>query len=88
MACRTVRPKADLQRVVRTPDGTVLVDDTGRLAGRGAYVCGTGDCLTHALDKGILGRALKTTLPADTRDALLAGIPTDTTIQGGARGQE
>jgi uncharacterized protein len=77
-----------LQRIVRTPDGTVVVDATGRLAGRGAYVCRTGDCFAQALEKGAMGRALKLSLPAETRDALLAGIPTDMTIQGGARGQE
>lgn len=70
------------------PDGAVVVDEGGRLAGRGAYICRTGDCLSRALDKGALGRALKTSLPAETRDALLAGIPTDMTIQGGTRGQE
>ncbi len=51
-------------------------------------MCRTGDCLTLALDKGSLGRALKTSLPAATRDALLASLTTDMTIQGGARGQE
>ena len=88
MACRTVGPKADLQRIVRTSDGTVCMDPTGRLAGRGAYVCRTGDCAIRAIDKGALGRALKTSIPAATRDALLANVPTDMTIQGGTRGQE
>ncbi len=70
------------------PDGTVRIDPTGRLAGRGAYICRTGDCAIRALDKGALGRALKTSIPAAMRDALLADIPTDMTIQGGTRGQE
>jgi len=65
-----------------------MVDDSGRMAGRGAYICRTGDCLSRALDKGALGRALKTSLSAEARDALLATISTDMTIQGGARGQE
>ena len=76
-------------RVVRTPDGTVALDESGRMAGRGAYVCRTSDCLDRALAKGALGRALKTTLPADLRDALAAGLTNpNTTIEGGARGQE
>ena len=65
-----------------------MVDDSGRLAGRGAYVCRTDECLARALDKGALGRALKTSLRAEARAALLAGITHDMTIQGGARGQE
>jgi len=66
----------------------VVADDSGRIAGRGAYVCRDGDCLAKALDKGALGRALKTSVPAATRDALLASLTNDMTIQGGARGQE
>ena len=89
VACRTSRPKRELVRIVRTPDGTVVVDDTGRLAGRGAYVCRTAACLTIANTRGALSRALETTVPT----ALLASIElgTDThhdTIEGGARGQE
>jgi predicted RNA-binding protein YlxR (DUF448 family) len=69
----------------------VRADETGRAAGRGAYVCRTGDCLDKAITKGALTRALKTPLPVDLRVAL-AGSLTDTTmntiIEGGARGQE
>ena len=74
-------------RIVRTVTGDVILDETGRSAGRGAYVCRTGDCLEKALTKGALSRALKTPLPAETRDAL-AGSLTNTDIEGGARGQE
>src|ERR671916_796064 len=39
VACRSPRPKRELVRVVRAPDGTVTVDDTGKKSGRGAYLC-------------------------------------------------
>ena len=89
MACRTVRPKRDLVRIVRTPDGRIVLDDTGRLAGRGAYVCRTAGCLTIANTKSALSRALETSVPT----ALLASIDLGTgkqhdDIEGGARGQE
>ncbi len=74
-------------RLVRRPDGTVTVDPTGRLAGRGAYVCRTAACLEKAIIKGALSRALRTPLPADLRTSL-AGSMTDHTVEGGARGQE
>ena len=74
-------------RLVRTPDGTVSVDPTGRMAGRGAYVCTTAACLDKAIAKGALSRALRTPLPADLRTSL-AGSITDHTIEGGARGQK
>jgi predicted RNA-binding protein YlxR (DUF448 family) len=76
-------------RIVRTPDGALIADESGRLAGRGAYVCRTAACLTIANTKGALTRALHTPVPA----ALLASIDltagsTHDTIEGGARGQE
>ena len=76
-------------RIVRTPDGSVTIDDTGRLAGRGAYVDRSTECLDKAIAKGVLSRALKTQLPADLREALIGSL-TDmhTTIEGGARGQK
>ena len=54
-------------RIVRTPIGDVVADETGRAAGRGAYVCRTEACLDKAITKGALSRALKTPLPPDLR---------------------
>ena len=88
MACRTSRAKRELRRIVRTPSGDVVFDPSGRLAGRGAYVCHDTDCLSIAIDKGALTRALDTTLPAAfLADAASGAIPTHIT-RGGARGQE
>ena len=76
-------------RIVRTPAGDVVIDETGRAAGRGAYVCRASDCLDKTLPKGALSRALKTPLPSDVREALAGSLTqTDTIIEGGARGQE
>lgn len=76
-------------RIVRTPTGDVRLDETGRAAGRGAYICRTTDCLDTAIAKGALSRALKTPLPTDLREALAESIePMNTIIEGGARGQE
>jgi len=76
-------------RLVRTPEGSVTVDPSGRLAGRGAYVCRTAACLDKAITKGALSRALRTQLPADVRTSL-AGSATAymTDAEGGSRGQE
>jgi predicted RNA-binding protein YlxR (DUF448 family) len=65
-----------------------VVDPTGRLAGRGAYVCQDTDCLSIALKKGALSRALDIPLPATfVTDVAREAIPTQTT-EGGARGKE
>lgn len=57
IACRRVRPKADLMRIVRRPDGTVAVDAAGREQGRGAYVCRDEACAAGA--RRSLGKALR-----------------------------
>ena len=74
-------------RVVRTPGGDVRVDPTGRLAGRGAYVCQAGACLANAVNRGGLTRALQMPIPAELRTTLLAA-PQQPMTQGGDRGQE
>jgi len=57
-ACRQVRTKAELLRIVRTPLGEVCLDLTGKMAGRGAYLCRNVKCLDVALKQKRLGRAL------------------------------
>jgi hypothetical protein len=79
-------------RVVRTPDGRIVVDPTGRLAGRGAYLCDDTACRRAALQRGALGRALGAQVPEEVRASLLGGTEpmtmTMTKDEGGARGQE
>jgi predicted RNA-binding protein YlxR (DUF448 family) len=87
VACRTARPKRDLVRVVRTPAGVMKMDETGRLAGRGAYLCRDAGCWTLAAERGALGRALEAPVPTELREVLRNG-PTMMIEQGGARGQE
>jgi predicted RNA-binding protein YlxR (DUF448 family) len=70
IACRQERGKRELVRVVRTPAGSVQVDPTGKLAGRGAYICKARTCWEQALQGQRLGVALKTTLSADDLAAL------------------
>ncbi len=70
IACRTARPKRELVRVVRlvSPDGesTVVVDETGKRSGRGAYICRQQTCWETALAQQQLERALKVTIAAET----------------------
>jgi predicted RNA-binding protein YlxR (DUF448 family) len=87
VACRTAREKRDLVRVVRTPTGELMIDETGRLAGRGAYLCRDADCWRRAVERGALARALEAPVPMELRKALLAG-PTMLNTEGGVRGQE
>jgi uncharacterized protein len=65
IACRTARPKRDLVRIVRTPEGVVMLDETGKRNGRGAYLCRQRSCLETALKQRQLERVLKTSLTAE-----------------------
>jgi predicted RNA-binding protein YlxR (DUF448 family) len=70
IACRTAAPKRSFVRVVRTTDGAVLVDPTGKRSGRGASICGTRACWEKALAGSLLDRALRVEVRADDRAAL------------------
>jgi hypothetical protein len=69
--CREVQGKRALIRIVRTPVDGVMIDDTGKRAGRGAYLCQRRSCWQRALTSNALNRALRTTL-TETELAALA----------------
>ncbi len=48
IGCREMKPKAELDRIVKTPNGEIVIDKTNKLSGRGAYICKCGDCLKKA----------------------------------------
>lgn len=61
-------------RVVRTPEGDVLIDPTGKRNGRGAYLCRAWDCYRTAIKRKSFERALKGPLPVEMLPALEAGF--------------
>ncbi len=65
LGCREMRPKKELIRVVRSPEGEVSLDDKGKKPGRGAYVCGNTDCLKKAIRSKALERALSVKIPEE-----------------------
>ena len=69
-ACRTSGEKKGLLRIVRTPSGEVTIDETGKMAGRGTYLCPSSECLRKALKEKRLSRALKTEIPEDVHRRL------------------
>jgi predicted RNA-binding protein YlxR (DUF448 family) len=70
VACRTSDDKRGFVRVVRTPDGHVVVDPTGKANGRGAYICATPECFAVARQRRRLDAALKVNLRDDDYDRL------------------
>ena len=68
--CGESFPKKDLIRVVRTPDGTTQMDFTGKLSGRGAYVCRSLACFKKARKADRFARALEVSVSEEVLDAL------------------
>ena len=58
-ACREMKPKRDLIRVVKTSEGEIKLDTTGRLNGRGAYICNSRECFEKARKMNALARAFE-----------------------------
>ncbi len=70
MGCNERRPKRELLRVVRTPEGKVELDFTGRKNGRGTYICPKADCLKKVRKSKRLERTLEVEIPDDLYNAL------------------
>ncbi len=71
VSCREVAEKRGLVRLVRTPDGVVEVDTTGRKAGRGAYLCSKVECWDAGINGGRLEHSLKVTMTRERREQLM-----------------
>ncbi|MCI5704124.1 MAG: RNase P modulator RnpM [Oscillospiraceae bacterium] len=72
VGCREHRPKPELIRVVRSPEGEVSLDFKGKKPGRGAYVCPDPECLKRARKSRALERAFSAPLPDEVWTALEA----------------
>ena len=70
MGCRERKPKKDMIRVVRGTDGVVSLDFSGKLNGRGAYLCPDPECLKKAIRSKALDRSLEVQIPQEVVDQL------------------
>ncbi|MCL2627470.1 MAG: YlxR family protein [Oscillospiraceae bacterium] len=70
LGCRTMKPKTDLIRIVRSPDGKISIDKTLKLSGRGAYVCNNSECFKRIIKSRAVSRTLKTEIPEDIYNSL------------------
>lgn len=72
LGCREHKPKKELIRVVRSPEGEISLDFRGKVSGRGAYVCPNPDCLKKAVRASALERALSCSIPDEVYEKLNA----------------
>lgn len=68
--CQEQKSKKEMIRVVRTPEGIVEIDKTGKKSGRGVYICQNSDCLEKAYKEHRLERSLKTKVSDDIYESL------------------
>ena len=65
IACREMKPKKEMLRVVKTADGEVFADASGKAAGRGAYICSAEACRKKLDDKKLLHKAFSTDISVE-----------------------
>ena len=74
LGCNEHKPKAELIRVVRSPEGEISLDTRGKKSGRGAYICHDVKCLNKARKSKRIDRALECTIPEEIYDAMEAQL--------------
>ena len=70
LGCREMKPKRELIRVVRSPEGEISLDFRGKASGRGAYVCPDAQCLKKAIKAKALERAFSCQIPQEIYEKL------------------
>lgn len=70
VGCREMKPKKELVRVVKTAENKIMLDSTGKLNGRGAYLCKSRECLLKAQKGNALARAFETSVDKEIYNQL------------------
>ena len=70
LGCNERKPKKELLRVVRTPEGEIELDFNGKRSGRGAYICHDVKCLRKARKSGRIGKNLEWEIPDEVYDRM------------------
>ena len=70
VGCGEMKSKKEMLRVLKTAEGEILLDATGKKNGRGAYLCFSRECLTKAIKGKGLERSFKMSIPKEVYDKL------------------
>ena len=81
--CGEIKPKRELIRVVKQPDGSIVLDATGKKSGRGAYVCPQSECLRMAQKARRLEKAFACRIDVGVYEALAAAMAEQEAEQNG-----
>lgn len=70
IGCNEKKDKTELIRIVKSPEGEISVDKTGKKPGRGAYICDNGNCLEKVIKSKRLSKVLETEVTSDVYEYL------------------
>jgi len=70
IGCQIMFDKRELLRIVRTPEGEIILDNTGKKSGRGAYICSSMECFKKVVKTKKIAKALKTAIPEEVYESL------------------
>lgn len=70
LGCEQNKSKKELIRIVKIPEGEILIDLTGKVNGRGAYICNKRDCFKKAIKSNRISRSLEVGIPKEKIDEL------------------
>jgi predicted RNA-binding protein YlxR (DUF448 family) len=68
--CGEMKPKKELVRVVKTPESDIVLDLTGRVNGRGAYICHSAECLKKARKSRRIEKSFQCAIPDEVYDLM------------------
>lgn len=71
LSCHEMKPKREMARIVRSPEGVISLDRVGRAPGRGAYICHDPECLKKAMKANLLSRAFECQVDKEVYDQLM-----------------
>ncbi len=74
VGCNEMKPKSELVRVIRTAEGEILLDTTGRMNGRGAYICRSVECLEKVRKNNSLSRSFGMSISSDIYEKIAAEL--------------
>jgi predicted RNA-binding protein YlxR (DUF448 family) len=75
VGCGEVKAKKELIRIVRTPGGEILLDESGKLSGRGAYICPKKECFEKAMKARRLEKSLETAISEEVCETIRKKLP-------------
>ena len=73
IACKQMKPKKEMTRIVKNADGEIFADFSGKAAGRGAYICSDAECMKKLQDKKLLHKAFSAQVSPEVYEGVRGG---------------